>query len=309
MTPAMLYTDLADGPNSASAWWAEAMDGTRLRIVAWDAGRDGTVLIFPGRNEHAEKYGRVAAELARFGYASAVVDWRGQGLSDRSQGAEDTGHVDDFADYQKDVAALLDTVRTAGFPEPYYLLAHSMGGAIGLRAIAEGLPVRASAFSAPMWGIVMPAWQRPVARGVSAVSRIAGFSKATVPVGPRDSYLLVTPFDDNALTTDPDTFAWMASHARHDPRLALGRPTMSWLHHALAEIRRLHAMPKPGIPAYVGIAEDDVIVDNRAIRLLASAWPGLVFEEYPDARHELMMERAETRMRFFSAVRDLFQAA
>ena len=36
---------------------------------------------------------------------------------------------------------------------PLHLLAHSMGGCIGLRAVIEGMPVAACVFTGPMWGI------------------------------------------------------------------------------------------------------------------------------------------------------------
>jgi len=310
MEPAPIFhADLAEGPDGGEAWVVAAADGTRLRVAAWPGGDAGTVLVFPGRNEHVEKYGRTAGALARMGYATVAIDWRGQGHSDRAPGSGDRGHVDAFADYQSDVAAMMALVDSAGLPEPLFLLAHSMGGAIGLRALAEGLGVRAAAFSAPMWGIQMAAYLRPLARGVSAVGRATGLGLREVPVGRRESYLVVTAFDENALTSDEATYDWMVSHAVRDPRLALGRPTLTWLHEALAETRRLLNVPKPDVPAYVGIAAEEAIVDNGAIRHLAGTWPGIRVEEYAGARHELMMERAEVRDRFLAAVDAHFRAA
>lgn len=305
----VFHADLADGPPGGRAWTAAAEDGTRLRVATWDAGSRGTVLIFPGRNEHVEKYGRVARDLARAGWSAAAIDWRGQGHSDRAPGMGDLGHVHAFPDYQKDVAAFLSTVRAAGLPEPFHLLAHSMGGAIGLRALHEGLPVAGAAFSAPMWGLQMAAYLRPIARGVTAVGRRAGLGRREVPTGPRESYLAVTPFAANALTTCPDTYAWMVAQARRDPRLALGRPTLQWLHAALADIRSLRRLPPPPVPVLVGIAGEETIVDNLAIRRLATPWPGARVESYPAARHELMMERAEIRTRFLAATESHFGAA
>jgi lysophospholipase len=285
------------------------VDGTRLRLATWAAGSRGTVLIFPGRNEHVEKYGRVARDLARLGWSSATLDWRGQGHSDRTPGIGDRGHVEDFARYQLDVAALLATVRAAGLPDPLHLLAHSMGGTIGLRAVSLGLPVASAAFSAPMWGIRMSAYLRPVAHGVSAVGRLAGLGRQEVPAGPRESYLAVTPFAANALTTCPDTYAWMVAQALRDPRLALGRPTLRWLHAALADLRRLRRLPPPPIPVLVGIAGAETIVDNAAILRLTASWPAARVETYPDARHELLMERAGIRTPFLAAAEELFTAA
>jgi len=286
-----------------------AADGTRLRVAVWPGGGAGTVLAFPGRNEHVEKYGRTAAALAGLGYATAAIDWRGQGHSDRAPGAGALGHVEAFADYQHDVAAYLDLVRASALPEPFFLLGHSMGGAIGLRALSRGLPVRAAAFSAPMWGIQMAAYLRPLARGVSAVGRVTGLGLREVPVGRRESYLVVSPFDGNALTTDEESWNWMVAQALRDTRLALGRPTLTWLHEALAETRRLRTLPPPSVPVYVGIAADETVVDNGAARRLASSWPGIRVETYAGARHELLMERPEVRERFLAALDAHFRGA
>ena len=55
----------------------------RIRAVLWNGGSRGTVVIFPGRTEFAEKYGRVVSRLVAEGLSVLVVDWRGQGLSHR----------------------------------------------------------------------------------------------------------------------------------------------------------------------------------------------------------------------------------
>ena len=120
----------------------------------WTFG-GGTVLMLPGRTEHAEKYGTTAERLAAAGYASAALDWRGQGLADRLLPDRRKGHVGQFADYQRDLDAFAAAVRET-LPGPFYLLAHSMGGCIGLRGLMRGLDVAAAAFSAPMWGLDMP---------------------------------------------------------------------------------------------------------------------------------------------------------
>ena len=137
MTPAPFHAEVADAPEGARAFWLTASDGVRLRGVVWAGGRRGTAVLFPGRTEFAEKYGRVARALVARGFAVAVIDWRGQGLSDRPPLNPMLGHVEDFRDYQRDVAALLDLVAGLALPGPALLFAHSMGGCIGLRTLLE----------------------------------------------------------------------------------------------------------------------------------------------------------------------------
>ena len=109
MHAAPLFDDVAQGPEGGTAWWISASDGVRLRVGLWNRdAKGGTVLLFPGRTEYIEKYGRAAAHFADCGYATLVLDWRGQGLSDRLTTDAMAGHVHEFADYQRDVAAMVE---------------------------------------------------------------------------------------------------------------------------------------------------------------------------------------------------------
>ena len=96
-------------------------------------------MILPGRTECIEKYGRAARDLVARGYSVISIDWRGQGLADRPLADHHAGHVGDFSEYQQDLDAMLAEAERAGLPKPYFMLAHSMGGAIGLRGLVRGL--------------------------------------------------------------------------------------------------------------------------------------------------------------------------
>jgi lysophospholipase len=62
-TEVPFHRHLAQGPGGRGVVAAHA-DDVRLRAVAWGRERgEGTVLLFNGRTEYAEKYGRVAADL------------------------------------------------------------------------------------------------------------------------------------------------------------------------------------------------------------------------------------------------------
>ena len=170
LSPAQLMNDLARGPEGGSGHWVHTEDGLRLRLGLWPNGSKGTVLIFPGRTEYIEKYGGAAAALAHAGYTSFAIDWRGQGLSYRLLSNRLIGHVQRFSDYQHDVQTLVTAAETLDLPKPYFLMAHSMGGCIGLRSLMQGLPVQAVSFSAPMWGILFhPPAKRVLAWGLSSL--------------------------------------------------------------------------------------------------------------------------------------------
>ena len=291
------FEDLAEGPAGRTRW-VRTDDGVRVRIGIWPEGSKGTVLLFPGRCEYIEKYGRTAAELHRRGYASVAIDWRGQGLADRLLGNPAIGHVARFADYQRDVRAMLDDPAVQALPRPWLLLGHSMGGAIALRTLLDGAPVQGAAFSAPMWGILIEPKVRIVSKVLPVTARALGLGARQAPTTNGADFLLHAEFAGNELTTDQDMWAYLKRQLAADTRFRLGGPSLTWLGEALTETRALVAAPKPDIPALVGLGTNERIVDPDAMRRIVERWPSARLITFDGAEHELLMERSETRDKF-----------
>lgn len=308
METAPFYSDVAEAPEGVTCKWLRTSDGVRIRAAHWRNGDKGTVLLFPGRTEYIEKYGPAAGEFAARGYAMATLDWRGQGIADRLLDERAPGHVRKFSDYQLDIEAFMSFVREEGLPEPYFLIGHSMGGCTGLRAIYEGLPVRAVTFSAPMWGIKMPPLLKPVGWVLSYVAPIVGQGHKLVPTTSPMTYVLEAPFEGNVLTRDRSMFEFMQRQLTKHPDLAIGGPTLQWLGEALRETRALYKMPSPTLPCLTVLGAEERIVHSDAIHERMSRWPGSEFDLVGSAEHELMMEGPETRTKFYDRAAQLFDA-
>ena len=304
---APFFAEAADAPDGAVLRWLICTDGVRIRAALWRGGTMGTVLLFPGRTEYIEKYGPAAGEMAARGYSMVTVDWRGQGLADRPLADHASGHVARFLDYQKDVAALLDFARAEKLPEPYFLVAHSMGGAIGLRAIYRGLPVRAVTFSAPMWGIRIHPALRPAAWVLSAASRVVRQGHQYAP-GTGPITYVEAPFAGNVLTSDPQMYAFMQAQVRSYPELALGGPSLHWLSEALRECLRLRLMASPKLPCVTMLGTVERVVDRRPIHDRMARWPGGTLIMVPGAEHEVMMETPAIRAQFYDTTCARFEA-
>lgn len=305
--PAPFHAALADAPPGAICVWLQA-GAARIRVVSWKAGDKGTVLLLPGRTECVEKYGRAAGDLIARGYSVITLDWRGQGLADRALPDRATGHVGDFSEYQQDLDAMLAEADRAGLPQPFYLMSHSMGGCIGLRALVRGLPVKAAVFSAPMWGIAMAAWLRPVASVMSALAAPLGLTTRYAPSTSAETYLLQVPFQGNVLTTDREMWDYMRRQVAEVPDLALGGPSVGWLKAALHECAALAALPAPKIPAICALGTAEKVVDVPPVHLRMAAWANGQLDLYPGSEHEIMMEGPATRQRFFDRAAALFEA-
>lgn len=295
MDAAPFHRDAAGGP-PARAVWVAASDGARLRLAAWPRdGARGTVVMFPGRTEFVEKYARPAEDLAARGFAAAAIDWRGQGLTERGGRDRMVGHVDDFADYQRDADAMLAALGTLGLPRPWHLLAHSMGGLIGLRALLRGLPFERAVFSAPMWGLPLVPHKRVVATLLSRLATRLGRGGGAVPASGKVADPAGAPFEGNLLTRDREAFEWMRAILVAHPDLALGTPSMSWLNAALDEMAAVRALASPSTPALILVGTDEGIVDRAAIDDRLARWPGARLEPVEGARHEVLMEDRAVR--------------
>lgn len=307
METAPFFADIADGPDGGQAYWLTANDGVRIRVGAWSKGATkGTVLLFPGRTEYVEKYGRAAAHLATRGYATIAIDWRGQGLADRLVKDAMAGHVLEFSDYQRDVAAMVAAAKELDLPRPWHLLGHSMGGCIGLRAAIEGVPVASCAFSAPMWGIQMSQTLRPVAWSLSWSSRQFGMDHLVSPGTSPQSYVLIEPFETNKLTNDPEMYQYMIDQGRAQPDLSLGGPSLRWLYEALKECRYLSRLPAPDLPCVTYLGTDEQIVDVPRIENRIASWPGGRLEMVEGGKHELLMDAPAIRNMVLDTYCDMF---
>ena len=308
---APLYEDVAGGPPGGAARWLTCSDGVRIRIGFWrpEGTARGTVLLFPGRTEYIEKYGSAAGDLARRGFATLAIDWRGQGLADRLLDDTRVGHVFRFGDYQRDVEAALAAAAQLDLPRPFHLLAHSMGGCIGLRALFEGLPIESCAFSAPMWGIRIPRALLPVAYGAAYIGPLLGLSGRLMPTTKPENYVQTQDFEGNALTTDPEMYAMMRTQLAAYPALGIGGPSLQWMRESLAEVAQIARQPAPETPCVTLLGSDESIVCTDAIRTRMDGWRGGQLELIDAAQHEVMMEGPDTRARIFDRLAAHFAAA
>jgi len=307
---APLFTDHGAGPVPGAAYWLKTDDDVRIRIGVWaPEATKGTVLLFCGRTEYVEKYAIPAGDLAARGYATVAIDWRGQGLADRLLEDGRIGHVGEFRDYQKDVAAMLRATRVLDLPEPYFLLAHSMGGGIGLRALHEDLPVAAAAFTGPMWGIrIAPALQ-PVAWVLTRLMPALGLGGKLAPTTQPEPYVLRAPFEDNILTTDPEMHQMMRDQVTKHEALCLGGPSYMWLGQALGECATLATMASPKVPCLTFVGGNERIVHTGSIDARMKAWPTGDLHVLEGCEHEVLMEGPKTRQLVFDHMSDHFKRA
>jgi lysophospholipase len=227
------------------------------------------------------------------------MDWRGQGLSSRLTPNPQKGHLETLDDPANDLG---DAVRTlaAQLPKPHLILAHSMGGAIALRAMQmRRVEVEAAAFSAPMWGI--PDLKDMTLKFVRFMAA-AGFGATFAPGVERQ--WRKEKFKANRVTHDAERFARAQAAVEIEPRLALAGPTVGWVNaaaEAFENFRRPSALANIRVPILVASAGEEKLVDNESHEDLAKLMANARHITVEGAMHEILMERDDKRAEFWAA--------
>ena len=310
MSPPDSLTILPENPapELAEEIWYDGPGGRRLRLLfapapsRFDSTR-GTVLVSPGRTEFIEKYFEVVRDLQARGFSVVVFDWPGQGLSHRDLKDPLAGHIDSFDVFVEAFEMGLAAV-TPRLSDNLVLLAHSMGGAIGLEAIRRGaIEVRAAAFSSPLWGLKLPPMGAGIVRTMCALGQGRKLTSAHV----KEEH-----FAENEVTGD--LVRWQVQRMLMDtkPELALGSVTWQWVRAVLDVFKEFNTpgeIEKIDIPILVASAEAESIVDNDAHHTIVNRLLNAEHIIVREARHEILMETEPRRSAFFEALDRLLRRA
>jgi lysophospholipase len=295
-----------------SVW--RAADGHALRRIDWPgagaatgAPARGAILFLPGRGDHYEKYLETLEQWHRAGWRVTAADWRGQAGSGRLGKDAVTGHVEDFAIWIDDLAQLWDS-WAAETPGPHVLAAHSMGGHLALRALAEHrVSPDAAVLSAPMVGVNGPPLPLPMLHGVAQLMNAVG--EPTRPAWRSSEKPGELPAARaKLLTHDADRYADELWWREHRPELVMGPASWRWVERAYASARGLEA---PGVleavqvPVLILSTSADKLVSHPANLRAARRLPkGEMVAFGPEAHHEILREVDAVRGRAMAAIAD-----
>jgi lysophospholipase len=284
----------------------KAADGwtyrTLERRLRKGARARGSLLFAGGRGDFIEKYLEAQDHWHRSGWNVTAFDWRGQGAS---RGDRPGGYLDSFETLVDDLAGLIEAWR-AETPGPHAVIAHSMGGHVLLRTLADRNPaINAAVLVAPMlminsaplplfaaewiassaslvgWG-GQPAWQQP------SLPQPAGSMRQTYLTGCGDRY--------------EDELWWWEKQ----PGFNLGAPSWGWLKAAFASCAALTPakLAAVKVPVLLIGTERDRLVSPAAIRRAAGRLPRAELLMFDDSAHEILRERDEVRLKALARIDD-----
>ena len=110
----------------------ESWDGNPIHYAFFRAKEEkGVLVISHGFTDSCEKFHELTWYFLKAGLSVYIPEHRGHGLSYRALPDLTLTHIDHFEEYADDFAMLMTKVVLPEHPGPFYLFAHSMGGAIG----------------------------------------------------------------------------------------------------------------------------------------------------------------------------------
>jgi lysophospholipase len=292
-------------PEGAVTGFLKTADNVSIRFARWNPTkpRKGTVCLFGGRGDMIEKFFEVIGDLRARGFAVAMIDWRGQGGSQRLLADPRKGHVRNFSDYQLDLEVFMRDVVLPDCPAPMFALAHSMGGAIMLEALRLGRRwFDRVVLSSPMIGLYGQLGT-PLVRLAARTGVMLGFGSSYIPGGGPFA-ITNRPFLGNLVTSDPVRYQRAASLVEAFPELGMGSPTFGWASAALQTMKRLRDPLYPSSlrqPMLILAAGEDRIVSTAATERFSVRLRAGSHLIVPGSRHEIMMERDVFRAQFWAA--------
>ena len=295
--------------------WGSFTDASGMRIrygsLQPEGAPRGTIIIAEGFRELIEKYFEVMRDMTGMGFSVWMMDWRGQGGSDRL--LKDNPQKMHSDGYDKNIAALHQfmTCVVKNSPGPVVLLAHSMGAHLGLRYMKEHAGIFDSAvLTSPMCNILNPAPVRFGAKLIICLARMFNCLEKYALFG-HDWNESEERFSGNNKTSDPERFAVLADIYKSKPALKMGMPTYGWVMHTFDSIDVLNKpdyLKSINAPILMGIAGSDTIVDRGAEVTASGLLPQCTRMDIPEAKHEIWMERDDLRGPWLASVAAFLEA-
>lgn len=284
----------------------EAADGHSIygEVYLQEKSR-GSVMISHGFTESCVKYREMIYYFLEEGYSVCILDHRDHGSSRdvvREKPGDVPTHVEHFQSYVDDFDVVVRKVFQE-MPKPWFLFAHSMGGAIGARYAQQHPEVFDKiVLNAPMLEINRGGIPYFAAKLAANVLCLVGRKRGFLPGQGR--FTGVEDFE-NSPTTGRERYRYYLARQLENPALQSAGCSCRW---AAEAFRADEQILKPAecrkIPVKVLLFQadkDDFVLSNGQDRFMGSIPKGrLLF--VPGSKHEIYMSEDETLKIYLTAL-------
>lgn len=276
--------------------------GQKIRIGRYKTDKINarTILICPGRSSFIEKNETAAKIFNDMGFNVVVLDWRGQGGSDRLINHAQKVYIKNYNQYLDDIDLVIKNLKPEEQSNLFFYGA-SMGGHVALRYLAQRPhQIKAAVLAAPMLDVQTSPFPKFLAR-------FLGWFKTKTGHGGSYCYGFgnFNPnrdvFERNKVTHDPVVFERQRQLALQYPKLVTGGPTFRWLHASFESIDQLkdpNFLKNIKIPVLIASAGDDRFVDNSQDVLFSQQLLNGQHTFYEGSFHHILYEKPEISDKF-----------
>lgn len=249
------------------------------------------IVIAEGRTECIEEYFETIRDFNARGYAVAIMDWQGQGLSYRYNDDNSRQHSVGF---EQDVADFDDFLGHLPTNIPKILFAHSMGANITLRHMNHHPDIfKCAYFVAPMLGLKPKRIIKYLSKSILAMADTLGAMKKHT-LGQSAWNERFAHIAKHKISGDKIRRELQLHLFKTRPSLRCGGVTFGWLKEALKSIATLQIPEKCATidtPIFIAMAGRDVVVDNDGAELVASHLPTCQTRLFKKSEHQIHRER------------------
>nr|WP_136251443.1 alpha/beta fold hydrolase [Ningiella ruwaisensis] len=283
------------------------------------------IVILVGRAEAVSKYAEIIYECYQNGFSVFCFDHVGQGQSSRLIDDPQMGYIDHFSTYLHDTQDLFKHVLIPAKAQAQqghlanYLLAHSMGAAIGALLLQEqalkhinsssgqAISFSKAALCAPMFGISAPIPKLVAKLIVLFGSQIHRLLKVPAGYFLGQSQYTELPFEENKLTSSKVRYKIFKQWFAKNKEAQLGGVTFQWLNAALNAMDEIEKQAdKIQIPTLILQASKDRIVDNQSMTRVINKMPNATKLEIVGSEHEILFEQDAYRLKAIRAIFNFF---
>ena len=281
-------------PEGATGFFVNGFDNKKLRVALWNINSDkGTIILQSGRTEFIEKYYEVIEGFILRGYCVAAMDWRGQGLSERTSKNIRLGHIDSFKEYDKDLVETLEMYKEL-CPKPWIGFGHSMGGCLMASSLVKNEEnYKALILCAPMLSIQSRTSLRIIVSALGSISSL-GFKDLAIdrPNWDDKKGWLEDEFNENFLTSDQYRFDRTYRLICKEHALGVKGLSLGWIYEA---VKRTNEFKDKNWG--VGIESPILLLNATQDRLVSPSENVQIINRFKnnhieniDSKHEIFME-------------------
>ncbi|MCE2716822.1 MAG: alpha/beta fold hydrolase [Pseudomonadota bacterium] len=271
---------------------------------------DKVLFILPGLVSRIERQEFLAQQLASHGYDIWVLEFRGQGESQRLVSNKQMIHVDDFGQYITDVETLASLKQFQN--KQISLYAHSMGGQVALQ-ILKKYPnkFQLAVLEAPMIRINTSPFPLFFAEPMAYIFKNWLGKSKQYCLTCSDYDPIKLNFTNNRNCRDKDLFDQYYYIPESKKEMIPSDPSWGWMYTALTTSRQLlnnlYLLKPITTKIFFATAGNDKVLDTSYDKIVVSSLTKVAHKIYREAYHSLVHDSLAIRKMFLQDISSFLQ--